>query len=340
VNRHSADVVFRSLADPARRQVARIVAETPLTVGEISGILGLPQSTVSRHLKSLRTAGLVVDRREGARVFIALSEPSQGPGGVADELGQALNAWLRQQPLPGPVGTRLVRAIEKRERGEDAFGGLAERWDEMRREHFGGTFHLEALASLLPSHWRVLDAGTGTGYLLPFLGRHFRRVTAADSSPAMLELARARAGRAGLGNVDFRLGRLEELPLGDASIDCAIALLVLRHSSDPERAIRELSRVLVEGGRLVIVDVAPHTMEDFRERIGDASWGLDPVSVAELLARAGFGVPLSCPLPLPEAEGPGRPTRPAPDLFLISATRSGAAARTSPNTSHISEENS
>jgi ArsR family transcriptional regulator len=337
VNQHSADVLFRSLADPARRQVARIVAETPLTVGEISGILGLPQSTVSRHLKSLRTAGLVVDRREGARVFIALSEPAGGTGEAVDELGQALDAWLRQQPLPGPVRARLLRAIEKRDRSEDTFGGLAGRWDELRREHFGSAFHLEALASLLPCEWRVLDAGTGTGYLLPFLGRHFRRVVAADSSPAMLELARARADRAGLSNVDFRLGRLEDLPLGDASMDCAIALLVLRHSADPARAIRELARVLVEGGRLLIVDIGLHSMEDFRQRIGDGLWGLDPVFVADLLAGAGFGVGLSRPLPLPEAEGP---TRPAPDLFLISATRTGSTARIVSNASHRSEENS
>ena len=232
-----------------------------------------------------------------------------------------LNAWLRRQPLSGAVESRLRRAVRDRNGSDDAFERLALQWDELRREHFGSAFHLEALASLLPTGWRVLDAGTGTGYLLPFLGSHFREVVAADSSPAMLGLAGQRATRKGLGNVDFRLGRLEALPVEEASIDCAVAMLVLRHSPDLDQALGELARVVVDGGRLLVVDIGPHAMEDFRGRIGDASLGIDPGKVAAGLARAGFEVLCRRALSLPEAGSPAGPTRPAPDLFLISAER-------------------
>ncbi len=316
---NGVDVLLRSLGDSGRRQVARVVAEEPLTVGEISDVLGLPQSTVSRHLKMLRSTGLLVDRREGNRIYIGLAEPN-GQNGT--ELSGVLNSWLRSQDLSGPVANRLRRTLSNR-RGsdEDAFERLAHQWDELRFEHFGGLFHIEALASLLPAEWRVLDVGTGTGYLLPFLARHFQSVIAADASAAMLDLARQRARREGISHVRFELGRIEELPLADASVDCALALLVLRYSTDLDRSINELARVTAGGGRLLVVDIVPHGMEDFRRRIGDSSGGLDPGDVIPQLERSGFRI-LENRIQSPSTVDPAMaPTRPAPDLFLITAER-------------------
>ncbi len=317
---YNPDLLFRSLGDSVRRQIARILAETPLTVGEIADVLGLPQSTVSRQLKTLRSTGLLVDRSEGNRVYIELVEPSGGINGEG-ELPSVLNSWLRRQILPSAVHLRLRQIVESRSGSGDTFEQVAHQWDELRYEHFGGLFHLEAVASLLPTDWRVLDIGTGTGYMLPFLARQFAQVIAADASSAMLELARERAEREGLSNVGFKLGRIEDLPVEDASIDCALAILVLRHSPDIGRSVEELARGIVDGGRLLVVDVASHSMEDFRRRIGDASFGLDREYVAGELERLGFSI-LSCRLlPMPAAGSPAAPTRPAPDLFLVSAER-------------------
>ena len=320
----AVDGLLRSLGDPGRRQVARILAESALTVGEIADVLGLPQSTVSRHLKNIRSTGLLVDRREGSRVYIGLLEPKGNGDG---DLPSVLNAWLRRQPLSSAIQTRLQRAVESRQSGEDAFGRLAQQWDELRQEHFGGMFHLEALVSLLPSDWRVLDIGTGTGYLLPILSRQFREVIAADPSSGMLELARQRAERERLTNVRFKLGRLEDLPADDASIDCALAVLALRHSPDLGGSCTELARAVVDGGRLLVVDVVPHEMEDFRRRIGDASHGLDPTEAADALEAVGFTLLARRTLPQPLAGSPEASSRPAPELFLISAERKARAAR-------------
>lgn len=298
--------------------MARILADARLTVGEITQVLGLPQSTVSRHLKTLRTTGLLSERREGNRTYIGLVEPgSNGRGNLA----QVLNTWLRQQPLSRAVESRLRQTVLSRTAGTDAFERLAHQWDGLRFEYFGPTFHLEAMAALLPEEWRVLDAGTGTGHMLPFLSRQFREVVAADSSAAMLELARQRGERHGLDNVRFRLGRLEDLPLEDQSIDCALSVLVLRHSPDLGASLAELARVVVTGGRLLIVDIGPHRMEDFRRRIGDASNGLDPETVALGLKHVGFRVLRQRQQPLPAPDSPATPTRLAPDLFLIAAVK-------------------
>ena len=321
VDNSSADILFRSLGDSGRRQVALILAEEPLTVGEVSNVLGLPQSTVSRHLKSLRSTGLLIDRQKGSRVFIGLAEP-----GGNGELASILNSWLRKQKLSTAVKTRLRRVVKSRNAGEDAFERLAHQWDELRSEHFGGLFHIEAISSLLSTEWRVLDIGTGTGYLLPFLSRQFREVIAVDSSVAMLELARQRVEREELSNVQFELGRLEDLPVKDASVDCVFAILVLRYSSDLERSVTELGRVVSAGGRLLVVDIMPHTMKDFQRRIGDSSGGLDPEQVTRDLERAGFNILQQRVLPLPSRENPAGPTRPAPDLFLITAERKSPGA--------------
>jgi ubiquinone/menaquinone biosynthesis C-methylase UbiE len=98
-------------------------------------------------------------------------------------------------------------------------------------------------------------------------------------------------------------------------------MLVLRHSPDLARSLGELSRVVVDGGRLLIVDVGPHSMDAFRRRIGDSSMGLDRGKVASALNSVAFNVSCERELPLPEAGSPAPPTRPAPALFLITAER-------------------
>lgn len=313
-----SDDLFRSLADRGRREVVRLVGEAPLTVGEISEVLALPQSTVSRHLKMLRTTGLLVDRREGNRVYVGLAEPS---GNGERELADMLNAWLRKQPLAAPVESRLQNVLQGRNGEQDAFERLAHQWDELRCQHFGGLFHLEALASLLPSRWRVLDIGTGTGYLLPFLCRHFRQVTAVDPSPAMLSLARQRAEREGLGNVQFLPGRLEDLPVEDSSAEAALAILAFHHCSDWPAAMQQLLTALTPGGHLLAVDICPHRLRDFQREMGDPSPGIDAQELAQQMQQAGFEILVNRKLPMPPTEQPAAPERAAPELFVITAKK-------------------
>jgi len=256
-----------------------LLAEAPLTVGEISEVLLLPQPTVSRHLKNLRATGLLFDHRDGNRTIIRLVEPAgNGPADLPD----LLNQWIRRQPLPRALRTRLDHVLSKRDGEQDSFARLAHQWDEIRCRYFGSQFALEALASLLPPGWRALDVGTGTGYLLPTLARNFREVVAVDPSGAMLKLSQEISIREGLRNIRFRYGRLESLPLAPESVDLALAILVLHHSERLADALSELHRVLIRKGTVLIVDIMPHEMEDFQREMGDPVRGLEPETTLAL----------------------------------------------------------
>jgi len=184
------------------------------------------------------------------------------------------------------LGDRLTQVIRAREGGEDTFERLAHQWNDLRFRHFGGIFHLEELCGLLPSEWKVLDMETKTGYLLPTLSRQFHQVLAVDPSTAMLSLARQRAEREGLDNVEFRTGRLEAIPATDESVDAVLALLVLRHSLDPDTSLAEIARVLKRGGRALIVDLELHDLTSFREAMHEIVPGIDPKTLASQMARA------------------------------------------------------
>ena len=314
------DQLLRSLSDPVRRQLARLLSESPLTVGELTDVLSLPQSTVSRHLKALRTTGLLVDRRDGTRVFAALAEPRTNGD---SELIDILNRWVREQTLAANVKERLDQVLRQRDGVEDVSSRLAHQWDDLRCQYFGSRFHLEALGGLLPAEWHVLDIGTGTGYLLPVLGRLFERIYAVDPSPAMLDLARQRASQEGLDNIEFHSGCLQELPLDNDSVDAAIAILVLHHADQLEPAFAELRRVLKPGGRLLAVDFAPHEQDEFQREMGDPTRGHETEVVLSGLKQAGFESVAIRPLAVSHYAEDG-PLRPAPELFLFTASNTSA----------------
>lgn len=280
-----SEAVLRSLADPTRRRLLQLLLREELNVGELVEALSQPQSTISRHLKTLRTAGLVQDRRNGTTVrYIAVDPTEDG-----DELSCALVRWIRQQPLPTALQGRLERVLRKRH--DDAVGffeRLGNRWDELRSEAYGDAFPLEAFITLLPSEWTVADLGAGTGFLLPALAGHFRRVLAVEPSPTMLECARRRITERGFGNVSFHAGDLGRLPIRGCTCHLAVACLVLHHVPEPDTALVEMHRILHRGGRLLIIEQQAHDNQVFREMMQDRWWGFLPAALMRKAQEAGF----------------------------------------------------
>ena len=203
------EVVFKAMADQTRYRVLGVLADHELSVSELVEVLGQPQSTISRHLKVLRDAGLIRDRRDGNTVLYAACQGSNSGNG--SELADQVLDWIAQQPIPSALARRLQTVMHRRRQMSDAFFHDAGRhWDSLREESFGAAFHLEALLALLPADWTVADIGTGTGYLLPVLGRHFECVIGVDPVETMLEAARSRIKDQGVENVDLRPGSLSE----------------------------------------------------------------------------------------------------------------------------------
>lgn len=193
------------------------------------------------------------------------------------------------------------------QRASDArsfFGRLSGQWDAIRAQLYGAHFTSTALLALIPRHWTVADLGCGTGNGAELLAPHVKRVIALDSSGPMLDAARQRLNEQG--NIEFVQGDLEALPLDDAGVDAAICILVLHHLDDPLPALREMRRIIKPGGIALIIDMYPHTHDEYRETMGHAHLGFSEDRVREMYAEAGFKRPSVSPLPAdPRAQGPG-----------------------------------
>jgi len=281
------EVIFRALADGTRQRTLVVLNQHELSVSELVDVLCQPQSTVSRHLKILRDAGLIHDRREGSTVLYSVSTPTNGVDG--SELTGRMLKWIAEQSLTDSLRTRLETVVDRRRCMSDRFfAQVGRRWDTLREESFGSTFHLEAFLALLPAEWTVVDVGTGTGFLLPPLAVRFQRVIGVDPVDAMLDTARHRVEEWGLENVELRKGDLAQLPIRESQADLALSVLVLHHVPSAQKALGELHRIVRDGGQVLIVEQAAHENEAFRERMQDRWLGFDQAELGRLLQSAGF----------------------------------------------------
>ena len=291
-----------ALADTTRSRLLLLLERHELGVGELCAILQLPQSTVSRHLKTLSNDGWVRARAEGTSRWYRMATERLDP---ADRrLWELVREQIAATAAAEQDRARLGSVLEQRRiRSKEFFSTAAGEWDALRGELFGSGAELWPLFALADERWTVGDLGCGTGGSSVLLAPFVRRVVAVDDSPAMLDAARTRLDR--LENVEVRNGELTELPLDDGELDAAILSLVLHHVAEPIDALREVRRVLHPGGRIVIMDMMPHDREEFRERMGHAWLGFGEEQLGAWLAEAGFESFRYQPLPLaPEAKGP------------------------------------
>jgi ArsR family transcriptional regulator len=301
-----------ALADPTRSRLLLLLDRHELTVGELCTALQLPQSTVSRHLKTLADEGWVWARAEGTSRRYAM------PGSTLDPAARGLWQLVRDQVSETPSArqdrVRAERVLQERRTASQAFfASTAGRWDRVRAELFGARTDLASLAALVDPASVVGDLGCGTGQTTAALAPFVARVLAVDDSDAMLAAARERVGEHA--NVELRPGRLESLPIDDATLDVAVLALVLHLVVDPAAVLREAARVLRPGGCLLVVDMEPHEREEYRTTMGHLWLGFSAGQVSTWLTDAGFAPPRIVPLPPdPQAKGPA--------LFTARASRS------------------
>lgn len=289
------------LADATRCRLLGALERQELTVGELATALQLPQSTVSRHLKILADEHWIASRAEGASRWYR-----RNPGLDADmrALWDLVRTAMGSTPATLQDAARIDAVIAARRAGTQAFFATASaEWDALRDTMFGVRADVSAALALLDDAMIIGDLGCGTGALSAALAPHVAHVHAVDASPAMLSAASTRL--AACHNVTLSEGTLEALPLGDASLDAAVLMLVLHHVADPLRALADVRRVLRPNGRLLIADMRPHTQERYREQMGHVWLGFDQHELTAWLHRAGFTSVRYVPLPVdPEATGP------------------------------------
>jgi SAM-dependent methyltransferase len=320
---NSAAGLHRLLGDEARLRLLRLVAKQRLNVTELTSVLGIAQSGVSRHLGLLKDAGLVAESREGGFTYygvapeVQLQEVRLEPDATATKTVR-LKPDTTETSAPAAVvsgfsrtnaGTRrpiwaLLEAQFAAAAHDRAIKADDARLHEvlrLRKENFethGGArgqlvpgrswaAWARALGHLLPPV-RVADLGCGEGYLTIEAAQWASQVVAIDRSAAVLRQAKALARRRGVANVTWKRGEIERLPLGDASVDVALLSQALHHAADPARALAEAARIVAPGGTVLVLDLSGHDQAWVRDRLGDRWLGFDETTLRALLAGAGL----------------------------------------------------
>jgi ubiquinone/menaquinone biosynthesis C-methylase UbiE/DNA-binding transcriptional ArsR family regulator len=289
--------VLRAVGEETRLRIVLLLQHGELTVTDLTEILGQSQPRISRHVKLLADAGVVDKHREGTRAYFSIT--TFGPIG-------ALVADVAANTDPhDPIGAADLDRLEqvRARRGASAqryFADIADRWDELRSLHApDGVVEAAILDSIGDRGYRsVLDLGTGTGRMLQLIvGKNrsdVERAVGLDSSHSMLAVARANLERAEIRGVELRQGDVYSPPLERDSFDLIVVHQVLHFLDDPARAIREAAHLLAPGGRLLIVDFAPHSLEFLRTDHAHRRLGLRSDYVVVWLDQAGLDLGTTC----------------------------------------------
>jgi len=294
--------ILRAAGEPSRLRILALLAKGELAVMELSHILDQSQPRVSRHLKLLTEAGLIERFPDGAWVFYRLT----GAGDARRALDGLLALVDPDDSLLARDSDRLLGVQAGRSAEANAyFSRNAARWDEIRSLYVSEKAvetEIKAAAGKGPFH-RLIDLGSGSGRMLTLLAPLAESAIGLDLSQQMLNIARVQVAESGLDNVELRHGDIFDTRLPAGCADLVVVHQVLHYLSDPAAAVAEAARLVAPGGRLLIVDFAPHRLEFLREQHQHRRLGFSDEEMRRWLTHAGLEpAPLRA---LPSSNGEG-----------------------------------
>ena len=273
--------ILKASAEPTRMRLLVLLSSGDLTVTDLTEILGQSQPRISRHLKLLSEAGLIERYQEGAWAWFRLKRSGAAAGLarlVIEQSSAADPVIQRDQARLGQV--RTARALKAQAYFSQNAGG----WDELRRLHVSEAKVEGALRQMVGDR----PLGTGTGRLLQLFETLYRSGTGIDASREMLSVARANLERSGISKATIRQGDIFNLPLEDGHYDLVSIHQVLHYLENPDLAIAEAARMLRPGGRLIIVDFAPHGLEALRGEHHHQRLGFSHQQMGDWLVKCGL----------------------------------------------------
>jgi len=274
--------LLKTLGDETRLRLLHLLGLGELSVGELMEILNLGQSRTSTQLNLLKEAGLVVDRRAGRRSYYSLQ-----PAAAAELLAAVLSEHADDPELAADRAGFEALQVRRREQSRSYFDRVAATFGDQVLP--GRTWEGLARGILrLAPRARYVDLGIGDGLLTLMLAEVAESVTAVDISSEMLDQLSLRARRKGIANIETALGDIEDLPMPASSFDVAVMSQALHHAEDPVRALREAHRVLVPGGRILVLDLLAHGEVYVRDLLQHRHLGFTETALASLLTEAGF----------------------------------------------------
>ena len=283
-----ASALYRLLGDEARLRLLRLLARERLNVTELTGILGLAQSGVSRHLGLLKEAGLVVEEKDAGFTYYRVAPSVRDNGDPA--LWPVLEAQFDAAADDAAVRAdeaRLQEVLRVRKENFETHGSPDTRDARQLVPGRSWAAWSRALGLLLPP-LEVADLGCGEGYLAIEAARWAARVIAVDRSEAVLERARGLGRRRRVSNVIWKRGELEKLPIRDATVDVALLSQALHHARNAARAVEEAARITLPGGRVLVLNLRTHQEEWVRAKLGDRTLGFDDEELKRMLVAAGL----------------------------------------------------
>ena len=273
---------LRAAAEPTRLRIIALCGHAELSVGDFVAILGQSQPRVSRHLKLLVDAGLLIRNKEGSRAYYRLLESDKNA-----QLSQVLND-LMDESDPMLVLDLSRLGIIRSERARfvdnyfDEFAGEQSRLSQISADE-------ELISQLLLQYVQqenigeLLDVGTGNGRMLLLLGSKIEKAIGIDNSREMLAIARANLEQADLKNCQVRIGDMYRLPFAENRFGLITINSLLRYAEKPKDVLTEATRVLKPGGILFIVDFSDHGLTELRDEYGHRWLGFSKDEMLNML---------------------------------------------------------
>jgi ubiquinone/menaquinone biosynthesis C-methylase UbiE/DNA-binding transcriptional ArsR family regulator len=294
--------VLRAAGEPSRLRIVALLDREELAVMELCQIMDQSQPRVSRHLRLLTASGLVERFPDGGWVFYRLSaEPSRQA-----ILGRVLGATDPEDAALARDRERLAAVRNERAAKAQAyFERNAPLWDQLRSLYVSEADVEAAIVAAAPEGriGGLIDLGTGAGRMLTLLAPRAEAALGLDLSQQMLNIARLRVAQAGLAHCELRHGDIFATGLRDRSAELVVVHQVLHYLGDPAAAAAEAARLVAPGGRLLIIDFAPHALEFLREAHQHRRLGFPDEEIARWLTTAGLGRPSVTTLPPSSPEG-------------------------------------
>lgn len=279
--------LLKAAAEPTRLRILRLLLNGEFNVKDLTLLLGQSQPRVSRHIRLLAEAGLIERCQEGSWVFV------RGPADPA--IREFVNKALE---MIAPDDPQILRDRERADQirakraslAQAYFDASAAEWDRIRSLHIAERDVEEAILEALGTgpYDLLLDLGTGTGRILELASSRAKQLIGIDTNREMLKCARVRLDKAGLSNCSVRLADIYNLPFAESKAGAVLIHQVLHFLDNPKAALAEAARVLKPGGRLAIIDFAPHNLEFLREEHAHVRLGFARSEIAAWLGECGI----------------------------------------------------
>lgn len=280
---------LKAIAETTRIRILFVLSHGELNVSELTYVLGQSQPRVSRHLKLMAEAGLLSRNKEGNWVLFRLR--GEGLGGA---LARSLVDMLPGQDavLSGDLARLEEVRRQREEKAQAYFSANAEHWSSLRSLHVDEASVEHAMQQLMgpDAIGTLVDLGTGTGRVLELFAPLTRDLHGIDASREMLAIARANLEKHGFRRAQLRQADIYALPLADGMADAVTIHQVLHFLDEPQRALLEAGRILKPGGKLLVVDFAPHDHDELRDEHAHRRLGVSAEQMTAWLARSGLSL--------------------------------------------------